>query len=133
MHRPYTPNCTGKDLTNFKLRERKRELVKGGFFSAIATNMPIYLVQKLRVIDMIALRYRNTEPRGNTYTVTPPKVMNNLSLHLSLSRIYGTVILSVAMPQILCKLYRGYRNWVRLARVYTILSHSLVYPKDRVT
>lgn len=84
MHRPYTPNCTGKDLTNFKLRERKRELVKGVFFSAIATNMPIYLVQKLRVIDMIALRYRNTEPRGNTYTVTPPKVMNNLSLHLSL-------------------------------------------------
>lgn len=47
---------------------------------------------------MIALRYRNTEPRGNTYTVTPPKVMSNLSLHLSLSRIYGTVILSVAMP-----------------------------------
>lgn len=62
--------------------------------------MPIYLVQKLRVIDMIALRYRNTELRGNTYTVTPPKVMNNLSLHLSLSlsRIYGTVILSVAIP-----------------------------------
>lgn len=58
--------------------------------------MPIYLVQKLRVIDIIALRYRNTELRGNTYTVTPPKVMNNLSL--SLSRIYGTVILSVAMP-----------------------------------
>lgn len=42
--------------------------------------MLIYLVQKLRVIDMIALRYRNTELRGNTYTVTPPKVMNNLSL-----------------------------------------------------
>lgn len=60
--------------------------------------MPIYLVQKLRVIDIIALRYRNTELRGNTYTVTPPKVRNNLSLHLSLSRIYGTVILSVAMP-----------------------------------
>lgn len=62
--------------------------------------MPIYLVQKLRVIDIIALRYRNTELRGNTYTVTPPKVMNNLSLHLSLSlsRIYGTVILSVAIP-----------------------------------
>lgn len=56
--------------------------------------MLIYLVQKLRVIDMIALRYRNTELRGNTYTVTPPKVMNNLSL----SRIYSTVILSVAMP-----------------------------------
>lgn len=88
MHRPYTPNCTGKDLTNFKLRERKRELVKGVFFSAIATNMPIYLVQKLRVIDMIALRYRNTELRGNTYTVTPPKVMNNLSLHLSLSLVF---------------------------------------------
>lgn len=47
---------------------------------------------------MIALRYRNTELRGNTYTVTPPKVMNNLSLSISLSRIYGTVILSVAMP-----------------------------------
>lgn len=64
--------------------------------------MPIYLVQKLRVIDIIALRYRNTELRGNTYTVTPPKVMNSLSLHLSLSlslsRIYGTVILSVAIP-----------------------------------
>lgn len=85
MHRPYTPNCTGKDLTNFKLRERKRELVKGVFFSAIATNMPIYLVQKLTVI---ALRYRNTELRGNTYTVTPPKVMNNLSLHLSLSLVF---------------------------------------------
>lgn len=46
--------------------------------------MPIYLVQKLRVIDIVALRYRNTELRGNTYTVTPPKVMNNLSLNLSL-------------------------------------------------
>lgn len=50
--------------------------------------MPIYLVQKLRVIDIIALRYRNTELRGNTYTVTPPKVMNNLSLHLSLSYLW---------------------------------------------
>lgn len=45
--------------------------------------MPIYLVQKLRVIDIVALRYRNTELRGHIYTVTPPKVMNYLSLSLS--------------------------------------------------